>query len=182
MRAFATIALPALLAAGSLQHQLHAQPVVESGPGAARAATTTAPASTLSTGVAKALDQLEKVLQPVKTTAPSETPVAKPANSKSRRPSPVHKPVAKPAAIPVRVPVSAPAPVYEDSNGVAVGMEREEVMRRFGPPALEVAGEPRKQMLTYVGKAGSEQVEMLDGKVVSVKPAVIKQAVFVLPH
>ena len=60
-------------------------------------------------------------------------------------------------------------------------MEYEVLVQRFGPPALEVAGEGGIRKLSYPGKAGSTQVEVKDGKVVAVNVPKVSSGVLVLP-
>ena len=47
-------------------------------------------------------------------------------------------------------------------------MEREELLRRFGPPALQIASGSEEQTLSYFSVGGVVQLELQDGKVVAV--------------
>ena len=62
-----------------------------------------------------------------------------------------------------------------------VGLEYDELIKRFGPPALEMEIEGGGKKLTYAGKAGSTQIEVKDGKVAVVKLPQPQQSVLTLP-
>ena len=47
-------------------------------------------------------------------------------------------------------------------------MPLDDVLRRFGPPAMQIASGDDKQTMTYVGKSGMVQVELESGRVASV--------------
>jgi hypothetical protein len=63
---------------------------------------------------------------------------------------------------------AAPAPSYEDAAQIQKGIGFEELLRRFGPPAMLIATEHDAQTMSYIGKNGAVQVELRDGKVISV--------------
>ena len=48
-------------------------------------------------------------------------------------------------------------------------MAYEELLRRFGPPALEFTLGPNRRTMSYVGKDGAVQVEFQSGKVTSLE-------------
>jgi hypothetical protein len=137
---------------------LHAQATVEAGLGAARVATTTAPAAGLGKSLAGIVGSLDKALKPEKVEII-------PATAKAGRP-------AAPAA---------PAKTYEDIKKAEVGLDYEALVDRFGPPSLEVAGEDGRKSLTYSGKDGSTQIEIKDGKISSITAVRPQSSVFVLP-
>jgi hypothetical protein len=56
---------------------------------------------------------------------------------------------------------------WEDPSGIQTGLGYAELVRRFGPPAMEITGEGAKS-LTYLGKAGTFQLEVRDDKVSSI--------------
>ena len=62
---------------------------------------------------------------------------------------------------------AAPRPSYEDAMGIEKGMSCEEVIRRFGPPAMAFASEEDAKTMSYAGKTGRVQVECQGGKVAS---------------
>jgi hypothetical protein len=62
-------------------------------------------------------------------------------------------------------PSAAPKAVYEAAAGIETGITREELLRRFGPPAMQITGEDGATAMTF---GGGVQVEVRDGKVISV--------------
>ena len=52
--------------------------------------------------------------------------------------------------------------------GIQKGMSCEEVVRRFGPPAMAFATEDDAKTMSYASKIGGVQVECQRGKVASV--------------
>jgi hypothetical protein len=123
------------------------QATVEAGLGAARAATSTAPAAGLGksmSGLAGALDKALKPGQPAAETRPAA------------KTSP--EPEAKPAA----------ATKWEDPGGIETGLSYTELVRRFGPPALEISGEAGRS-LTYMGKSGTFHVAVENDQVTGVR-------------
>ena len=78
---------------------------------------------------------------------------------------------------------AAPAKTYEDIKLAEVGMEYDELVRRFGPAALEAGATGGGKTLTYSGKAGSTRIEVKDGKVSAITATAVKpqSAVFTLP-
>lgn len=124
-----------------------AQTGVEAGLGAARAATTTAPAS----GIGKAISGLV-----------GSTDKTKPGSSGSGGAATVttvrlHSTSAKTTAA-----------SFEDPSGIPAGLGYAELVRRFGPPAMEITGETGTS-LSYAGKAGIFQLQVRDGKVASIE-------------
>ena len=148
----------------ALAGALYGQAAVEAGLGAARAATTTAPAAGVGKGIAGAFGSLDKALKTADKSSSESTTTLVPAKSGP----------AKPAD-------GKPAPVYEDIKKVEVGLEYDELIRRFGPPALEVEVEGGGKKLTYSSKIGSTQLEVKDGKVAVVNLPKAQQSVFILP-
>ena len=76
---------------------------------------------------------------------------------------------------------AVPARIYEDPKGIRAGMDSEELIRRFGPPALEVFGASSGRTLTYSGKSGTIQLELRDEKVALLGPMNRQQATVILP-
>jgi len=66
-----------------------------------------------------------------------------------------------------RIP-PAPAPKWEDPSGIQAGLSYGEMVRRFGPPALEIVGDVGRS-LTYSGPNGAFQIEVRDEKVTSIE-------------
>jgi hypothetical protein len=125
---------------------LAAQTMVEAGLGASRAATSAAPAAGVGKAVAGALSNLDKTLKSAEKTT-SET-VILPRDTKP----------------------ATPAKTYEDIGKAEVGLAYDELLERFGPPAMQITGEDGIRKLTY----GATKVQVKDGKVLAInapKPA-----------
>jgi type IV secretory pathway TrbL component len=149
----------------ALAGALYGQAAVEYGLGASRAATTTAPAAGVGKSVAGAFGSLDKTL---KTADKSSSEASSTTTVPSKQWA-----TAKTA--------DGKAPVYEDIKKVEVGLEYDELIKRFGPPALEVEVEGGGKKLTYSSKPGSTQLEVKDGKVAVVNLPKAQQSVFILP-
>ena len=54
---------------------------------------------------------------------------------------------------------------YEDPRLIQPGLEYDELVARFGPPAMEMTTEPGHRSLMYAGIYGTSFVEVQDGKV-----------------
>jgi hypothetical protein len=129
----------------------YGQATVEAGLGAARAATSTAPAKGLGksmSGLAGSVDKALKAGTPKASSAVVDTPAAN-----------------APSAAPAMAP--APAPSWEDPAGIELGLSYEDLVRRFGPSAMSITSGTEKS-LSYLGKAGTFQVTVQDGKVASI--------------
>ena len=61
-----------------------------------------------------------------------------------------------------------PRPKYEDPNQIQLGLEYEELVRRFGPPTLAFT-EGQSSKLSYSSTAGTVEIEILGGKVTSTR-------------
>ena len=129
---------------------VHAQATVEAGLGAGRAATSAAPAR----GIGKAMSGLAGKL--------GDTLKAGQQNSGAASPVTVVT-----MAAPAEKETPKPAANWEDPSRIEVGLSYADLVRRFGPPALEITGETGKS-LTYAGKSGTLQLEVRDDKVTAV--------------
>jgi len=133
-----------------------AQATVESGLGAARAVTTTAPARGIGksmSGLAGSLDKVLKGGQQSSNEQPAAAVSAKPATRTG-----------------ATSPKTSPPPVmnWEDPSGIEPGLAYDELVRRFGPSSMAItAGAERS--LTYRGKDGVFQVKVQDGVVTSIE-------------
>jgi hypothetical protein len=78
--------------------------------------------------------------------------------------------------------VFVPARIYEDPKGIRAGMASDELVRRFGPPTLEVTGASRRSTLTYAGKEGFIELQLQDEKVILVAAMKPRQTSLVLPR
>jgi hypothetical protein len=132
------------------------QATVESGLGAARAVTTTAPARGIGksmSGLAGSLDKALKGGQQGSNEQPAAVVPAKPATKAG-----------------ATSPKTSPPPVvnWEDPSGIEPGLAYDELVRRFGPSSMAItAGAERS--LTYRGKDGVFQVKVQDGVVTSIE-------------
>ena len=127
----------------------YGQAAVEAGLGAARAATSTAPAKGLGKSMSGLAGSLDKALK----TAPPKTP-----STAAAIPS---------ANTPTAEPAPAPAPSWEDPAGIELGLSYEDLVRRFGPSSMSITSESETS-LTYPGKNGTFQVKVQGGKVASI--------------
>ena len=138
---------------------VYGQAAVEAGLGAARAATTTAPAAGIGkaiSGLAGGFDKAVKGGQPEAEIRPASTAAT------TVRP-----------ALGVADPDAA-GPKWEDPNGIQTGMSYSELVRRFGPPSLEITIETGRT-LTYSGKTGAFHVAVEDDRVSSVRKPPVRQ-------
>src|SRR5215472_5887767 len=156
------------------------QAVTEYGLGAGRAATTTAPTGSLTKGIGGAFDGLTKVAgadgKPTpfgpasQSPAPRRTAATKAkvhAHSRqSTNPSPTETGTV--GETETTLPPPPPPPVHEDPKLIQAGMGYEEIVSRFGPPSMSITTGPGKSTLWYSNREGNRQVEVSDGKAVSV--------------
>jgi hypothetical protein len=153
---------------------LSGQVILEAPLGASRAITTTkAPAARANKAIRGVVGSLDKVVKTPQEVADSASPDA----SRETGTAPVEQVIVwTPAPTP-----AVPAKIYEDPKGIRAGMASEELIRRFGPPALEVMGASSGRTLTYSGKSGTIQLELRDEKVASLGPMNRQQATVILP-
>jgi hypothetical protein len=74
----------------------------------------------------------------------------------------------------IETPVEAEAKAeasFEDPSAIPQGLEYEELVRRFGPPSLQLTTGPADATLSYVSNQKSVGVIMHNGKVASVRKA-----------
>jgi hypothetical protein len=137
-------------------HAASAQAMVENALGAGRAATSTAPMK----GIGGTLNNLEKTLN--KTLNGAETAPATLSAPETRTTAPAQNVRTATLAAPVAM---APAVHYEDPKLIVPGTAYNELLRRFGPAALEITTSSDAKTLSYMSREGSLQVELIDGKV-----------------
>jgi hypothetical protein len=136
-----------------------AQAAVEAGIGAAAASIGSSGARGAGKGIAGAFGSLNETLKSggAKTVTPEASkPAARKAAGKSS---------SKNAPAPA---VVEPAPAYEDAMQIEKGIGREELVRRFGPPAMQIASGSDEQTMSYFSSGGVVHLELQAGKVVSV--------------
>ena len=88
---------------------------------------------------------------------PSKPAAATPRRSQKGRP-------ATTAAV---HPTAPPVPKYEDPNQIPVNLAYDEMMRRFGPPAMEITTDSSVQKLLYATPSGMVHIEVVGGVVTS---------------
>lgn len=143
------------------------QAMVEYGLGAAAAGTAGASNKAAGKGIAGIMSNLGKTLDSANKAQPAAA-TATPA------------PAAKAPAVALVPP--KPAVTYEDPALIAVGLERAELLQRFGEPAMKITS-AGGESLTYETKDRRWEVEVRDGKVASVesKLRAKQSAVVVVP-
>ena len=80
---------------------------------------------------------------------------------------PKHREPPKRAAVKQNA-VNIRRPVYEDPRRIPRGIEYSEMVRRFGPPTMRVTDSPGRTTYSYSKLKMQVQVEVQNGKVVSV--------------
>jgi hypothetical protein len=139
------------------------QATVEYSLGAARAATTTAPAR----GIGEAISGLAASFDKVVKEGQQGSDVTPAASTTSRTAAKYSSTAGKTPSRSTHSP-RPPAPSWEDPSGIQAGLSYGEMVRRFGPPALEISGEVGRS-LTYSGTNGRYQIEVQDEKVASIE-------------
>ena len=129
------------------------QTAVEAGLGASRAATSTAPAKGIGKSISGLAGSLDKALKPAQQASQETDAAATVAATK--------------ATVSASAP-AAPAKKYEDPGGIEAGTGYDELVRRFGPPAMAMTFDG-EQSLSYPGKSGTYQITVRGGKVKSVE-------------
>ena len=136
-----------------------AQTVVEYGAAAGASATAASASKGVGTSIGGLFDGLGKALNQ------AQDQVSKVEPSANGRPATALPGKSNRAAI---EEAAAPRPSYEDAMGIEKGMSCEDVVHRFGPPAMAFATEDDGRTMSYANKAGGVQVECHGGKVASV--------------
>lgn len=99
-----------------------------------------------------------------------------PADEEPRHPSNAMNPLPKeevPNPHPKKVaikqaPPAVRKPLYEDPQKIPSGIQYSEMVRRFGPPTMKVTDSPGRTTYSYSKLKTQVQVEIQNGKVVSV--------------
>ena len=81
---------------------------------------------------------------------------------------PKHREPPKRARVKQNAANAARGPVYEDPRRIPRGIEYSEMVRRFGPPTMRVTDSPGRTTYSYSKLKMQVQVEIQNGKVVSV--------------
>ena len=138
------------------------QAAAEAGLGAAGASTATAPSRGIGKSMSGLSDALQKALHPGEAAAEERPVPAATAKAHAKTTA-----TGTPASASPATPPAVPAPTWEDAAGIEKGLAYEELVRRFGPPAMAITNGTERS-LTYKGKDGMFQVEVRDGAVATV--------------
>jgi hypothetical protein len=133
-----------------------AQAAAEAGLGAARAATTTAPAAEAGKAFNGLAASLDKALKAGQQSSAAPPVTATSVGSTAKTPL-----SAQMAAIPA-------AAKWADPSGIEKGIRYDDLIHQFGPPALEISSEDGRS-LTYKGKDGTYRIEVQDEKVTAIR-------------
>lgn len=174
---YMTMMVPAALWLISSCPTAAAQAAVEYGAGVSRAASTASPSRTLSKGISGALDGLNKAIAGAAGTESADTPKASPApagrSAHQTRGREQAKHATKASATETSAHAAAtpsspapPPPVYEDPRQIQPGLAYDELIRRFGPPAVSITTGPGKTTVLYSSQGMNYQYRLEDGKVV----------------
>lgn len=104
---------------------------------------------------------------------PKRPAVAEEPRHPSNEMTPSTKVEPEPPTIPKRVAAKHAAPkprvpVFEDPRKIPAGIQYAEMVRRFGPPSMIVVDSPARTTFSYSKLKTQVQVEVQNGKVVSV--------------
>ena len=89
------------------------------------------------------------------------TTAHKPDSTAASKPTPTTRPGKRPAR-------PTPGPDYEDPRRIQAGIGYEEMVRRFGPPSIKITAHSGRSTLSYSKRPTLVQVEVQDGRVISV--------------
>jgi hypothetical protein len=143
-----------------LRAPAYAQAAAEAGLGAAASSIGTAGAGGVGKSVGGLFKNLDQTLKSSGSAATSTT--VSPGASGSSKAVPRDKAAAAKSE-------SAPRPNYEDAMQIQKDIGYEELLRRFGPPAMQFAGADDSRTMTYVSAGGSVQLELKGEKVIGVE-------------
>ena len=144
------------------------QAAVEAGLGAGASSIGAAGTQGIGKSIGGVFRNLDETLRPQGNAGarPSDPPKASaPAKAAARRRSVGKTAVARGKTTPA---VKPPTPGYEDAMQIQKGIGYEELLRRFGPPAMQIASGNDAKTITYVGHSGVVQLELRGGTVISV--------------
>ncbi len=152
-----------LLAISLFPRTAAAQSLPEYSAGTAGTLGTAGASSGIGKSISGVVGNLEK-------TMPADASASKPQSAPvARRAAAAAKPKADAVASKPADPLAPPAPKYEDPAQIQVAISYDELLRRFGPPSMEITTETTARKLLYMAPAGSIHVEVVDG-IVTVAP------------
>jgi hypothetical protein len=144
-----------------------AQAMVENALLTGHSATATAPMQGLSKGIAGALGNLEKTLQK-SLDSPDFQPAAPVRTARAAAGPGVAAAPGLSASTAISAVMFVPVVHYENPKQIETGIVYDELVRRFGPAALEITTGPLTKTLSYMSREGPLQVDLSDGKVTSI--------------
>ena len=149
-----------------------AQAIAESAVGAARSGAAGAPGKNVSKSITGVFSNVAKTLETAAEAKPASAAPAppKPVAAAKMKADAVEPARSEAAAKPAEPP--APAVTYEDPAGIKTGMERSELVSRFGEPSMKVVTGAGRASLTYEVNDRRVEVELRDGKVTSIQSRV----------
>jgi hypothetical protein len=160
---------------GGISATMWGQAMVEYGLGIAAAGTAGAPGQAASRGIAGIFSNLQKTLNSTAEAAkapaagaPAPAPAVQPKRTAGVRPG-QSAAMAPPTANPEPAEAPKPTVVYEDPAAITVGLERAELLSRFGEPAMKITASAGRESMTYQTKDGNIEVEVRNGKVTAVQ-------------
>ena len=108
-------------------------------------------------------------LNPPKRPSPAEEEPRHPSNEMNPLPKEETEPPARSKRVAVRsAPLKPGKPLYEDPRTIPSGIQYSDMVRRFGPPTMKVTDSPGRTTYSYSKLKTQVQVEVQNGKVVSV--------------
>ena len=144
-----------------------AQTTAEAGMAAGASSVGAAGTGNATSGIGGLLQRLDEALHPTKKKQAANTaPSAASTPKRSVKSRPARR--AAVTAKPIQAVTEPPEPNYEDAVKIPTGITRDDLLRRFGPPALLVSNGGHSQTLSYLSDSGMVQVELRSGSVVSV--------------
>jgi hypothetical protein len=146
------------------------QAVVEAGLGAAGSATAAASSRSVGnaiSGLAGSLDKAIKAGQQDSDAPPAASSTVAPGKAVPAAKTPSSSSPLSPSSHTAHA-AAPPAPKWEDPSGIQAGLSYAELVRRFGPPALEISGETGRS-LTYAGKDGTFRLDVVGDQVTSIR-------------
>ena len=144
------------------------QATVEAGMGAAASSIGSSGARGVNKSIGGVFRNLDEALKPTGSAGAAKTDSPPPA--RSTKPAARRKPTGQTSRVREEGTdaVARPTPSYEDATRIEKGMGQEELLRRFGPPAMQIASGSDAQTMSYISGGGVVQLELQAGTVISV--------------
>ncbi|MBZ5593691.1 MAG: hypothetical protein LAP39_15740 [Acidobacteriia bacterium] len=144
-----------------------AQAITEYGSMASKTSTVGKRANSISNGIGGIWGSLDKTVK-----GSQDHPASRSASSPR---------TAQHAPHPARRRARTVSPAHEDPARIQPGIGYQELIRRFGPASFEVTTGSHTRTLSYPGKSGDIDVELLDEKVARIVPPPSQQVAAASP-